>query len=204
MQYRCCTRDSRESHRSRKLLKRQKVARSRGNSLSADYSPAFLQHTDGFSTGYVHLLTVNRIVFDRSRLACFIICSTIFSTKIASRQQALLHHCYRKFVWIFNRRARVFTSHARSRRGVLFFSGRVLSGWQSEKWRKRLRKESVKSILKKYVLRLEYFATVIVTFDANARQHERRISRQMGNCNFNQHISHHAHRQHSDPVCPLC
>ncbi|XP_029662167.1 vasopressin V1b receptor-like isoform X2 [Formica exsecta] len=26
----------------------------------------------------------------------------------------------------------------------------------------------------------------------------------MGNCNFNQHISRHAHRQRSDPVCPLC
>lgn len=91
----------------------------------------------------------HRTVLDRFRSACFTICSTIFSTKIASRQQALLHHCYRKFVWIFNRRALEFMSHARSRRGVLFFSGRVSSKWQSEKWRKRLRKESVKSYLEK-------------------------------------------------------
>lgn len=86
-------------------------------------------------------------MFDRPRSACFTICSTIFSTKIASRQQAP-HHCYRKFIWIFNRWAREFTSHVRSRVGVLFFFGTSFV-WQSEKWRKRLRKESVKSILKK-------------------------------------------------------
>lgn len=137
-----CTRDSRESHRSRKLLKWLAKSYSlpwefaiRG--LLSRVSPT----PDGFSTECVRLLTVKS---NRAWSACFTICSAIFSTKIASRQQALLHHCHRKFIWIFNRWAREFTSHTRSRLGILFFFGTSFV-WQSEKWRK----ESVKSILKK-------------------------------------------------------
>lgn len=178
--------------------------------VRADYS-RFVNTPADFRP--VHLLIATSYRDHHSRSARFTICSTIFQ-KIASRQRALLHHRYRKFVWIFKQRAS-FTLHARSRRG----SARTFSffwdrGGETSfvcMTKRKVEKESEKKKCEKYleeghVVRFEYiviFAIVVVVVFRGDVGHEERISRQMGNRGFNHHISRHAHRQCLDPVCPL-